>query len=386
MTGGGSGGHITPLIAIAAELKRLNSSTEVIYIGQRGDSFGQKLANNSSIDAVKFISAGKFRRYHGEKWQWLNLKTLALNVRDLVRFLFGTVESWYILGRLKPDAVFAKGGFVGVPVGLAAAARKVPFITHDSDSVPGLANRIIGRWAAYNAVALPNGEHKSYPENKMVVVGIPVRSVYKKISATDQNNAKDKLGLSNYDQVLLVTGGGLGAMHLNSAVIELAPKILDKYPRLALVHQVGEKQLEKAKNAYQKSLSKDNYERVTVLGYSSDIYNYSAAADVIITRAGATTLAEYGVQQKPCIVIPSSNLAGGHQLKNAELLAKEKAVLMVTENKNTNESLMEALDLLLTSAKDRELLAGNLHGLMVTNSAERLAKLIIKVAHKRQSP
>lgn len=171
MTGGGSGGHITPILAVAHELKKLAPDTHIIYIGQQGDTFGTVVAEHELIDEVHTIAAGKFRRYHSEGLkQLLDLKTMWLNLRDGFRVVKGLVQSYRLLGDLKPDMVFCKGGFVGVPVGLSAALRHIPYVTHDSDAIPGLANRVIAKWAALHAVALDPSLYP-YPVERTVNVG-----------------------------------------------------------------------------------------------------------------------------------------------------------------------------------------------------------------------
>src|SRR5688500_12846286 len=122
VTGGGSGGHVTPLTAVAAELKQLQPDIRIVFVGQRGDRFGDLVAENEHVDASHRILAGKFRRYHGEGLkQLLDVRTMLFNLRDLFYFFLGTLQSLVLIRRVRPDVVFVKGGFVGVPVGLAAA-------------------------------------------------------------------------------------------------------------------------------------------------------------------------------------------------------------------------------------------------------------------------
>lgn len=381
MTGGGSGGHITPLIATAAELKRLQPDAKLIYVGQKGDSFGREVADSDWIDEARFISAGKFRRYHGEGWrQLLDIKTWLLNIRDFFRFLCGIVQSIELMYKLKPEVVFIKGGFVGVPVGLAAALLRVPYVTHDSDAIPGLANRIIKRWARLHAVALPAGEYKIYPEAKTVTVGIPLRASYKQVDRAAQIKAKETVGLSQYKRIVMVTGGGLGAERLNNLVVKIAPKLLARFPDLALVHQAGEKLQSKLETAYEKELQAPELDRLRLLGFVNNLAEYSAASDVIVTRAGATTLAEFGLQEKACIVVPNAQLTGGHQLKNAQILEKAAAAVLVTDQKDHYLELMDAIVDLLESEDRRLQLARNLAKMSHSKAATELATLLLKVA------
>lgn len=206
MTGGGSGGHITPILAVAHELKILQPDVRIIYVGQRGDALADVPARHPSIDEVHSVSAGKLRRYHSEGLkQLLDVRTVLLNARDVFRVLAGIVQSYRLLKRLKPDVIFIKGGFVGVPVGLAAAGLKIPFITHDSDAIPGLANRIIARWARKHAVALP-AEVYSYDPSRTVTVGVPVIHEYTRVTPETQRQYKQEIGLSDDAQLLFIIG------------------------------------------------------------------------------------------------------------------------------------------------------------------------------------
>jgi UDP-N-acetylglucosamine--N-acetylmuramyl-(pentapeptide) pyrophosphoryl-undecaprenol N-acetylglucosamine transferase len=339
------------------------------------------VASNEDIDKIYTVHAGKLRRYHGEGIkQLLDIKTVALNIRDVFRTLLGCVESLILMRRLKADALFVKGGFVGVPVGLAAAALRVPFVTHDSDAIPGLANRIISRWAAVHAVALP-AEVYHYPQAKTRMVGVPVHANYEAVTKTAQQAFKESLGLASYEQVLFVTGGGLGAKRLNDAIVQLVPELLKAFPKLAIIQSVGRNNEQMVNAAYSQQLSADDLVRVTVKGYLTDMHRYSGAADVIVTRAGATALAEFAVQGRACIVVPNPYLTGGHQLKNAEYLAKKNAVLVVDEARLTTE-LYEKICLLLKDATERQALATGLGRFAVADASKQLAMILLEQAKR----
>src|SRR5688572_28896358 len=241
VTGGGSGGHITPILSVAHELKHLRRDATIIYIGQRGDKLGDIPAEDENIDKAYTVSAGKFRRYHGEGFlrHLIDVKTVALNIRDAFRTLKGIWESYRLLKEVQPNVVFVKGGFVGVPVGLAAAMLRIPYVTHDSDALPGLANRIIARWAAAHTVALPKDTY-TYPKEKTRTVGVPIsREWYKPMLPHELHKLSRQLGLDEFTHIVLVTRGGLGAKRLNNAVMTCAPELLDRYPSLGLVHVAG---------------------------------------------------------------------------------------------------------------------------------------------------
>ena len=364
-------------MSLAQELKKQSGSCQIVYVGHKGDRF-DNLAQVSSFDFTAFINGGKFRRYHGESVlsQLLDVKTLILNTRDLFRVIKATAVAWRILVKFRPDVVFSKGGFVAVPVGIAARIRGIPIVTHDSDTVPGLANRIIGRWAKVNATGMPI-ELYPYPKQKMRYTGIPVsRSLLGSPAA-----AKKALGLPPKAVVLLVAGGGLGSKTINSLVAGIAPTILGGYPKLHILHIAGQKNEAELKQLYHSVLDPAQRFRLSVVGFTRDFDKYVLAADLIVGRAGASSIAEYALAAKACIIIPSPFLAGGHQLKNAELL-KAKNAAAVLSNDVDGDEFTAVLNELLGSVERRQQLAKRLKTLARPDAAVELARLILEVAKR----
>lgn len=381
MTGGGSGGHITPLLAVAHQVKLQSPDTRIVYIGQKGDLLSDIPAANANIDEVQAVRAGKFRRYHGEGWrQLLDVPTMAKNIRDAWYVLVGIVQSYRLLRRLRPQVVFVKGGFVGVPVGLAAAMVHIPIVTHDSDAIPGLANRIIARWATLHAVALPK-EVYTYPPSKTVTVGVPVSHEFQPVDAAAQKRARQRLGIPAGHKVVLVTGGGLGALRVNQAVLKVAPQLLERYPALTLVVLAGRSHVQDMSKKYN-DLLKAGYQRdqIRVEGFITNLYEYSAAADVVITRAGGTSIAEFAAQAKACIVVPNPILTGGHQTKNARVLEDRQAVMVVTEDqlRQDDQALWKPLCELLDAPEKAAALGKKLHTLAQPDAAHLLGMLLLK--------
>lgn len=381
LVGGGSGGHITPLLAVAEELKRQRPDVELIYIGQKGDKLLDVPQQHQAVSYTYSIRAGKFRRYHGEGLkQLLDIKTLLRNILDFFYVLIGTVQAWLLLGKTKPDLIFIKGGFVGVPVGLMAALRRIPYITHDSDALPGLANRIIAHWALLHAVALPKTIYK-YPADRTHTVGVPVNSAFRRVTKETKLSYRQELGLTPEQQVIFVTGGGMGALRLNHAVIDAVVPLLRANSNLYIIHASGRAHEAQTEQLYAQKLREQELSRVLVKGFFvNDLYKHSGAADVIITRAGATNLAEFATQQKCCIIVPNPQLTGGHQSKNAEYLAKQKAALVLPDEKvvANPKVLTAALAQLLTSPKERKLLAENLGGFARPRASRELAQLLLE--------
>jgi UDP-N-acetylglucosamine--N-acetylmuramyl-(pentapeptide) pyrophosphoryl-undecaprenol N-acetylglucosamine transferase len=380
LTGGGSGGHITPILAVAEQLKKTHPESKLIYIGQKGDGLIDIPSEDPNIDKVYTIMAGKFRRFHGEGFkQLLDLPTIYKNLRDLIYIIAGLCQSWKLIDEIKPDIVFSRGGYVSVPVALGAHLRHVPYITHDSDPIPSLANRIIARWAAVHAVALPE-ETYPYPIGKTINTGIPVSRKFVSVNDNLRDNYRKKIGIPENAKLLFVVGGGLGSQRINNAVAAVLPHLMKEIKDLYVVHGVGRLNETEMKEFYDKNLDREEQGRLRTFGYLGDLYLYSGAADVIVTRAGATNLAEFALQGKACIVVPSAFLVAGHQLKNAEFLEDRDAALVMDEASLLDDPnrLAKQLSDLLKDKKRQNKLGENLAEFAKPDSAQEIAKLIIK--------
>lgn len=375
LTGGGTGGHITPILAVAHEIKQLQPDAKLIYVGEQGGKFAHLTDGHHTIGEIHTIYSGKFRRYHGESiiTKLTDLKTIALNFRDIFLVLIGLFQSAMLLIRLKPDVVFLKGGFVGVPIGLMAALFRIPFITHDSDAMPGLANRLVGRWARYHATGMPP-EYYSYPRKSVKYVGVLVGEQYTLVDSQLQNSYKKDLDIPINSRVLLITGGSLGAQRVNKALTKIVPELLKKYPKLQIIHQVG-----KGNREVYGSYSHD---RLRILEFLQGMYRYTGAADVVVTRAGANTLAELGVQGKTCIVVPNPYLTGGHQLKNTDYLLENNAVVSLSEKDIAGDAkpLFKSISELLEDREKASELAKKLHSITKPQAARELAVILLNEA------
>jgi len=380
LTGGGSGGHITPLLSLAHELRKQKPQCQIIYIGLKGEKLEGLQSRYQAFSAVRFVPAGKFRRYHGQSFlaTLADLRTVILNIGDSFKVLAGILAARRILKELKPAVVFSKGGFVAVPVGMAAHWQKIPIITHDSDALPSLTNKILGRWAAVHATGMAP-TYYDYPPASMRYVGIPVDERIKPVSKADQESFKKQLGLPAGDLVLLIGGAGLGSRELNDKVIQITPDLLQTIKNLQIIHIAGVQHQSAVEAAYAQKLPAHKRGRVKVLGFTDEFYKYTGAADLVISRAGATTLAELALQKKAVLLMPAPFLSGGHQLKNAEQLKNLQAAEVV-DNNVTPEKLFDSVVQLLQGDKKRARLATNLAATAHPNAAKDLAAIILEVA------
>ncbi len=384
MTGGGSGGHITPILAVARELKKIRPDIRIVYVGQRDDGLSDVPAEDPNVDEIIHVRAGKFRRYHGEGLrQLLDLYTMWLNIRDAFWILIGLWQSFWLLRRLKPGIIFTRGSYVSVPVTLAGALQGIPYVTHDSDAIPGLTNRLIARWASLHAVALPE-ELYPYPIDKTETVGIPISGDYVPVTAPLQREYRSELGLSGYDKMLFVTGGGNGARRLNEIIVDNASHLLGRYPGLVIVHATGRALEAETIEAYAQTLDDTAKKRVIVRGFIKDLYRYSGAADIIIARGSATNLAEFAVQGKACISIPAPQLIW--TVKNTEALVKAGAIASLTEDQAEQElRLASVVNELLDDDTKRTGLASRLAAYAKPDAAHKIATRLLELARPEAS-
>ncbi len=384
LVGGGTGGHTTPLLSVATVLREEDPNILLNSIGQRKDPNSLLVGNNEMIGRAKYIFAGKFRRYHtrGKIDSLLDWRTNWLNFRDACFTLVGFIQSFFLLFLNRPSVIFIKGGFVGVPVGLAATILRIPFITHDSDATPGLANRIIGRWAKYHLTGMPAHLYP-YDQSRTRMVGVPISSDFQSVDAQQQVLFKREVGLQDDDMMLFIVGGSQGARRLDNAVRSIIEELLTAYPKLNVFHLFGRLNEEASKELYAEvpmSLST----RVHTLTFTNRLYVYSGAADVILTRAGATNIAEFSAQAKACLVVPSHFLAGGHQLKNAAAYVESEAAIVIDQRDVTKDPniLADALSRLLSDVGLRTRLGKNLHSMGRGNASREIARCIIDSVNK----
>lgn len=407
VVGGGSGGHITPAVAVVRELMEKNPRTKVEFwtdkkyyknvvkitteIGVRWGSHAQEENRRIPYIRVRKIWAGKFRRYAGwttKDWfkNWnIVLKDLVFgNIVGFFGFIGGIVQSFWrlLLPSRRPDVIFLKGGFVGLPVGLVAKKLKIPYVVHESDMVPGLANRVLME----NAAVVATGWEGLKTNNTQVVhVGVPVAPEFKVVTEAQQKALKKDFGFDPEKPLVVVTGGSQGSQNINEAMNVILPEML-KFASVGLV--AGRKYYEevvglKRYEEWDKAKLRSNFR---MWEFNSAMHDLMGAADVIISRAGATTIAEMSALKKAVILVPFERLPGAHQLKNAEKLKELGAVVMVPDavmQKDPSE-LLESTRHLVRAPKEREQLADKLHAEAKPDAAEKLAEVLVEVSEHRQ--
>ncbi len=375
MTGGGTAGHITPLLAVAKQLVAKSPSTKLVLVIERGNP-NEELIKNSGIPfIIHHIYAGKYRRYHNQslKVRLFAIKKYLLNIRDVFFVLIGLIQSFGLMFRYRPSVVFSKGGYVSVPVSLAASLTLRKIVTHDSDSIPGLANRLVSRLARRNAVGVI--ANNSYSKKKIVYTGVPVSEEYLKRIDQDSKTSKKEIGFPEDCELLFIGGSTQGARVIDDAAEQVVPKLLEDFSNLEVVHVFGRLNESTMTERYL-GLDEKLKTRLHLKVFLNDQYKYAAAADIVVTRAGATAMAEYGVLGKACIVVPAEQLAAGHQLQNSKAYIENSAALVISEEKLKGE-LYDKIRYLLQHKSERVELGKRLKSITPSDAAERLAEVIL---------
>lgn len=371
---------MTPVVAVLRELKQRHPNAELRfwcdnYFAPQARSI---MAEFDASIPVQTVLAGKFRRYHHlTKWQHLTIPSVVFpNIRDLFLVLLGVGQSIFRLIIWRPDVVFAKGGYVCLPVGWAAWILRIPVVIHDSDAHAGLTNRLLAPVASRIATGVPLS-HYTYPPEKSVYVGIPVDPKYRIVSDGEQSAAKKALGMDPSRPLTVITGGGQGSKQINDTIALHLDELL-VFTNVLL--NSGSAQFDELH-----SLTPQNDPRFMLKDFVPGLVEQFAAADVVVSRAGATALLELAAMAKPTIVIPSKRLTW--QVKHAKLYADEHAVIVVDEdtfNDKDDDTLVTAIRQLVDQPQLRNKLGARIHALARPHAANDMAGIITRVARKRR--
>lgn len=362
-TGGLSGGHTFPLIAVARALKDLSkgeSDIEFLFIGSRG-VFEEAAMQQEGIP-MKYIWIAKWRRYFS-----------FLNFLDIFKFPIACLQALWHLFLFMPDVVFAKGGAVSVPVVLAAWVFRIPVMLHDSDAVAGRANRMTARFAKRIAIAYEYAR-QFFPAEKVVVTGNPVRG---EILEGSPDRARTVHALRSDLPVLLVVGGSLGARTLNDALSRILPELLAKH--IQVIHITGAKNLDLAVEAAGKQGIKAGYDGYYAIPFlqGRDFADCLAVADLVLSRAGAGSIAELAALKKPTILVPLATAANDEQRMNAYEVAENGGAIVIEEQNLGEHLLFEKILELLTSQEVRQSMSEKIHMFYRGDAAQVIARGII---------
>lgn len=348
LTGGGTAGHVTPNIALLPRLRE--AGFDITYIGSY-NGIEKQLLKEQKIPYYG-ISSGKLRRYFDIK-----------NFSDPLKVIKGLGQSMRLMRKLKPDIVFSKGGFVSVPVILAARFCHIPSIIHESDLTPGLANKLAIPNAAKVCCNFPE-TLKYLPEDKAVLTGSPIR---KELLSGNKENARTLCNFTSEKPVLFVVGGSSGSKFINDTIRGLLPELLKTYQ---VIHMCGKGNIEE-------SLKRTaGYKQFEYIG--AELNDIFALADLVISRAGANSICELLALHKPNILIPlSANASRGDQILNAQSFEKQGFSVVIEEEIITPDKL---LNIIHETYKNREHYIQAMKQSNTINSVEKIVSLIEETA------
>jgi len=365
LTGGGTGGHFYPVIAVAEEIIAVSKEMKLLSpeIFFASDSiYDEKAIFDLDIEFIK-IPAGKKRTYFS-----------FLNYLDLLKTGWGIIIALWKIYFLYPDIVFAKGGYASFPTLFAAKIFGIPVIIHESDSVPGRVNKWAGKFAKKIAVSFAEAA-SLFPEGKTAHTGNPIR---KEIKNPARSGASEFLGLEENIPTILVLGGSQGAQILNEAVLEALPRLLEKYQ---VIHQTGNTNLEEVEGTAKIVLEQNAYAlRYKPFGFLNSLALRMSAgvADVVISRAGSSIfeIASWGL---PSIIVPISSSNGDHQRKNAFNYARSGGAIVVEEKNLTPNILVAEVDRIIENSEIRVEMSKGAEEFAIRDSAGIIARAIIEL-------
>jgi UDP-N-acetylglucosamine--N-acetylmuramyl-(pentapeptide) pyrophosphoryl-undecaprenol N-acetylglucosamine transferase len=337
-TGGGTGGHVFPIVAIARETRRLypKKDLEFYYLGPKEDFASILLAQEDF--KIKTIVSGKIRRYFDLK-----------NFTDIIfKIPFGFLQSFFIMAGMKPDLVFSKGGSGSIAVTSAARVLRIPVFVHESDVVPGLSNQTTSKWAKKIFTSFKKTEY--FNPEKTTLIGNPIRS---EILNGDKEKAVEIFGLTLEKPIFLVMGGSQGAETVNDFVLDIINGLLKNYE---VIHVTGRSNFTEVKNEAQVVMEKDldkYYHPVAFLDEEQTKHAYKAA-DMIISRSGSGSIFEIAAVGKPSILVPLPSAAGNHQSKNAYAYSENGACMVIEQENLTINFFMENMQLLFLNPEKLE--------------------------------
>ena len=361
---GGTAGHINPALAVATELRRRVPDCEILFVGMEAT-----LVPRAGFRFAPYRSMGIQRRF-----SWNNIK---YNAKSVCLLVTARSRAKRILRDFAPDVVMGTGSYISAPILLAAAALRIPCMTHEANALPGVSNRMVAQKVDKFLLAVPEAEN--HLPQRQDYIGNPVRP---EILAADRAAARARLGVRPGQLCLLSFGGSLGAQTINEAVAALMAWHVPE-GKLHHIHATGRYGVELLPRLLrEKGVAYENNPNLDIREYIHDMPDCLAAADLVIARAGAITLAELTAVGRASVLIPSPNVAENHQYHNAMVLANHKAAVVIEEKDLTGEKLVSTVSDMLAQPGKLAEMGKNARSLSVDDSLDRIADALMKLVQK----
>lgn len=356
---GGTGGHVYPAIAIANALQDSSTNTEILFVGTKNHMEWQAVSK-AGYNITSIWISGFHRR--------LTIKNLLFPVK-LVSSL---IQSLAIIKRFKPDVVVSCGGYVAGPVGWVATKMGIPLAIQEQNSFPGVTNRLLGKNAELVFTAFDDAQ-KYFPEDKTKMVGNPTR---KSLIQTNRKEALKTFDFSGERKTLLILGGSGGARSINEAMQKHIDTLHNDLG-LQIIWQCGKRYYDKLR----RDIDGQDYDRLRLKDFINDMAKAYSAADLVISRAGALSCSELALTGKPSVLVPSPNVAGDHQTKNARSMVESGAAKLVPDNE-LKKRLADVVDEIIHNEQQLKKMSQSASDLARPNAAKEIATVIIELIHK----
>lgn len=364
-TCGGTAGHINPAVSIANNIKRIRSDAEILFVGAE-NNMEMELVPLEGYD-IKSIKITNISRGH-------SIEDLKHNADTIKNVAVSIHESKRLLREFKPDIVVGTGGYVCYPVITAASRMHIKTAIHESNALPGLTTRLLADHVDKVMVGVSDSiDFYKHPE-KVVYTGTPVRGDF---NVYYKDKAKRELGIPAYRPLVVSVWGSLGSGHMNEIMCEMIPNIKDN--SFNLIHSAGAKYYDNVKNRLDAFAPDMSLYGIEVRKYIYDMPRIMTAADIVLCRAGASTLAELTYLGKPCIIVPSPNVTNNHQEKNARVLEKAGGALVMLEGEFTSENLLSKIKELINDPDKLRIMSDSMQSLSVPGAVDIITDNIFEL-------
>lgn len=370
VTGGGTGGHVNPALAIAGNIRENDPKAQIAFVG-----------TSHGIEN-KLVPKEGYHLYHVEV-QGFKRRLTPYNIKSAWLAFTSPIKAKKLIREFSPDLVIGTGGYVSWPLLKAAASMGIPTAVHESNAIPGVAVRMLAKYVDriyVNFDATANALGSEYA-SKILKTGNPIKPEF---AALDYENAREKLGITGkYKTFLLSYGGSMGAEKVNDEMLDFMRDFTSKHPEVLHVHATGAIEYQAATAKF-KEYGLDKFENIKLLEYIYDMPTQMAAADVIVSRAGAMTLSELAALGKCCLLIPSPHVTDNHQYKNAKVLADSNAALLFEEKELTEGVITNALGDLICDFEKRRDMSNNIRKFALPNANRDIYDDLMKLSDTKK--
>lgn len=364
---GGTGGHINPALAAAGEIRERYPDAEILFIGTK-DKMEAHLVPAAGFDFKTIEISGFYRKP--------SLENIKRNIKTLSHLLSSSKQAKKIITDFEPDVVVGFGGYVSGPVLREAQKLSVPTAIHEQNAYPGITNKALAKHADKVMLAVEKAADYLECKNKPIVTGLPVRG---ELLRADRALSRAEFGIKDGQTLVLSMGGSLGAEAINKAMVSL---IAANYgnKNLYFLHATGQFGLWVPDKLRENGVDPDKEDNIEIREYINDMARCMSAADIVICRAGASSLSEIEALGKASILIPSPNVAENHQYHNAMALVEKNAAILIEEKNLTEQTLQSAFDSLVNDPKKLLDTARNAKSLAICDAKEKIADIIVSLA------